>query len=144
VSARADIIIAATEREIWTVIADIASWPTWNPAVREAVVQDELEVGARFRFSTPFGRLTCRVTQVDAPRTLAWTGRVLTVAQRQVWQVDGRPAGAHVVTEATMTGPGARLFKRRLNERLQGEVDAAVQLLKLEAEARSAEEREGP
>ena len=141
-SASAEIDIAATEREVWTVIADIASWPTWNPAVREAVFESELEVGAKFRFATPFGRLSGRLTVVDAPHTLAWKGRVLAVGQRQRWRIHPAPMGAHVTTEATMSGLGAHLFKGRLSGRLQGDLDAEVRLLKLEAEARSTEGRE--
>jgi hypothetical protein len=41
-----------------------------------------------------------------------------------------------------MSGLSARLFDARLRQRLQGELDALVQLLKLEAEARAMETRE--
>jgi len=144
VSAHAQIDIAADEREVWTVIADIASWPTWNPAVREAVFEAELETGARFRFSTAFGSMKCRLTEVDAPHTLSWQGRLMAMRQRQTWRIEPRQEGegTHVTTDATMTGLSARLFRVRLNERLQGELDALVHLLKLEAEVRSTEERE--
>ncbi len=138
VSARAEIDIAASEREVWTVIADIASWPTWNPGVREATFTAELEVGARFRYATPFGSIACRLTQVDAPHSLAWEGRLLTLRQRQSWRVAAGATGSRVRTDASMSGLGARLFRRRLNERLQGELDALVSLLKLEAEVRYA------
>ena len=142
VSARAEIDIAAGEREVWTVIADIGAWPTWNPAVREAVFGGELEAGARFRFSTAFGSIKCRLSEVDAPRTLAWTGRLLSVRERQAWQLAPNATGTHVSIESSLSGIGARLFRRRLQERLDGELDATVQLLKLEAEVRSTEDRE--
>ena len=142
VRALAEIDIAADERGVWTVVADIASWPTWNPAVREAVFGAELEVGAKFRFATPFGRISCRLTEVDAPNTLSWKGRFLTVRQRETWRIEAGPSGTHVEIRAQMTGIGAHLFKHRLGERLQGDLDALVHLLRLEAEARSSEERE--
>ncbi len=144
VSAHAQIDIVADEREVWTVIADIASWPTWNPAVREAVFEAELEAGARFRFSTVFGSMKCRLTEVDVPHTLSWQGRLMAMRQRQTWRIEPRQEGegTHVTTDATMTGLGARLFTVRLNGRLQGELDALVHLLKLEAEVRSTEGRE--
>lgn len=140
VSAQAAIDIAADEREIWTVLADIAAWPTWNPAVREAVFDADLEAGARFRFSTAFGSLKCQLTEVDAPRTFAWKGRLLTLSHRQVWHIEPAAGHCHVSTDASISGLSARLFKARLNERLHGDVEAMVQLLKLEAEVRSAEE----
>ncbi len=137
-SAHAEIDIAASEREVWTVIADIASWPTWNPGVREAIVTAELEVGARFRYVTPFGSIACRATQVDAPHALAWECRLLTMRRRQSWRLQAGPAGSHVLAVASMRGLGARLFRRRLDERLRGELDSLVRLLKLEAETRHA------
>ena len=140
VSARAAIDIHAHEREIWTVLADIAAWPTWNPAVREAVFDADLEVGARFRFSTAFGSLKCQLTEADAPRTFAWKGRLLALRHRQAWRIESTDGHCHVSTSASISGLGARLFKARLNERLQGDLEAMVQLLKLEAEVRSSEE----
>jgi len=142
VSARAEIDIVTSEREVWTVIADIGAWPTWNPAVREAVFDGELEAGARFRFSTAFGSIKCRLSEVDAPRTLAWNGRLLSVRERQTWRLEPNALGTHVTIESSLSGIGARLFRRRLQERLDGELDATVQLLKLEAEVRSTEEHE--
>ncbi len=142
--AQAGVDIAASEREVWTVLADIVSWPTWNPAVRHAVCNGELEleVGTKFHFSTEIGTLKCRVTQVDAPSILAWKGRVLILGERQVWRLEPTDGGTRVEVEAEMTGFGSRLFRRRLDERLQRVMDALVQLLRLEAEARSVEERE--
>lgn len=139
--AQAQIDIAASEREVWTVVADIASWPTWNPAVRQAVFTSDLDVGSRFRYATALGATTCRLTLVDAPRALAWKGRLLTMLHRQVWRVERGPSGTAASAHASLSGLGAWLFRRRLTERLQGELDALVQLLKLEAEARASEER---
>jgi len=143
-SAQAGVEIAASEREVWTVLADIASWPTWNPAVRHAVCAEalELEVGTKFRFSTEIGTLKCRVTSVDAPRSLSWKGRVLILGERQTWRLEPTETGTRVEVEAEMTGLGARIFRRRLDERLQRVMGALVELLRLESEVRSAEERE--
>ncbi len=142
VSAHAEVDIAASAREVWSVIADVASWPTWNPAVRQAVFDGQLDAGARFRYSTPFGSMSCRISRVDAPTVFAFTGRLLTMRQRHAWQIDPAPEGVRVVADATMSGLSARLFDARLRQRLQGELDALVQLLKLEAEARAMETRE--
>jgi uncharacterized protein YndB with AHSA1/START domain len=141
-SAHAEIDIAATERQVWTVLADIAAWPTWNPAIRHAVCEAVLEVGTRFRFATEIGTLKCRVTRVDAPHALSWKGRVLVLGEQQTWSLEPSPTGTHVTVDAAMTGPAARLLRRRLTERLTAVLDAVVQLLRLEAEARALEEHE--
>ena len=141
--ARAAVDIAAPQREVWTVLADISSWPTWNPAVRYAVCDTEfgLEVGTRFRFSTELGTLKCRITEVDAPRSLSWKARVILLGERVTWRLEATEQGTHVRVEAQMTGPVSRLFRRRLDARLQRVMDSLVQLLRLEAEARTADER---
>jgi uncharacterized protein YndB with AHSA1/START domain len=142
VSAYAEIDIAASRREVWAILADVASWPTWNPAIRQAARDDELEVGAKFRFSTEIGTLKCRVTAVDSPRSLSWKGRVLVLGERQTWRLEPTEAGTLVAVQAEMTGLVSRLLKRRLSERLQAVVDSVLQLLRLEAEARTVEARE--
>jgi uncharacterized protein YndB with AHSA1/START domain len=139
VSAQATIEIAASAREVWSVLADVAAWPTWNPAIREATATDELEVGSRFHFSTEMGTLRCHVTEVDAPRQFGWRGRVLSIGERQVWRLEPFAGGTRVEVEARMTGLAAWLFRRRLTERLDRVLDALVRLLQLEAEARAAE-----
>ena len=142
VRAQAQVDIAASDRQVWTVLADIASWPTWNPAIRLAVCDEELEVGTRFRFSTEIGTLKCRIAAVDAPRLLSWKGRVLVIGERQTWRITPLKDGTHVSVRAEMTGIGAHMLRRRLTERLQRVLDAVVQLLRLEAESRVRDERQ--
>lgn len=122
-------------------LADIAAWSTWNPAIRRAACEAELEVGTRFRFGTEIGLFRCRVTAVEAPRLLSWQGRVLALGERQTWQLVPGPDGTHVSVTAEMTGIGARVLRRRLSERLQVVLDSLVQLLRLEAESRAADAR---
>lgn len=142
-TAWAAVDIAAPQREVWTVLADIGSWPTWNPAVRYAVCDTELEleVGTKFRFSTELGTLKCRITEIDAPRVLSWKARVLLLGERVTWRLEPTEQGTHVEVEARMTGPVSAIFRRRLDARLQRVMDSLVQLLRLEAEARTAEAR---
>ncbi len=140
----ASVDIAASQRTVWTVIVDVAAWPTWNPAIRHAVCDTELEVevGTRFRFSTEIGTLKCRITEIDAPRVFAWRGRVLAVAERQRWRLEATENGTHVTVDAEMAGLSARFFRRRLDDRLRNVLDALVQLLRLEAETRTSETSE--
>ena len=141
-SAYAEIDIAAPRPEVWGILADVASWPTWNPAIRHAVRDEELEVGARFRFSTEIGTLKCRFTAIESPRSLSWKGRVLALGERQAWILESTDSGTHVTVLAEMTGPVSRLMRRRLTERLQAVILSVLQLLRLEAEVRSAETAE--
>jgi hypothetical protein len=139
VAARAAIEISANARAVWAVIADIDAWPTWNPAVRQAALKDDLEVGRKFRYATTVGDLRCKLREVDAPRSLAWSSRLLTMAYRQAWSIEPSAQGCRAATAASWSGVGARLFKARLDARLPADLGAVVQLLKLEVEARAAE-----
>lgn len=121
-------------------LANIDAWSTWNPAIREAVLKDELETGRPFRYATAFGSLRCKLRHVDAPRSLAWSGRLLTLTERQAWSIEPMGGGCRVRGEASLSGMGAWLFKSRLEERLQADLGSIVQLLKLEAETRRSEE----
>lgn len=139
VTARAEIMIAADERQVWAVLADIDGWPVWNPAILESSLHDDLEVGRRFRYVTTFGAMRCRLREVDAPRVLAWSSRLLTVSNRQTWAIQPVDNGCRVTTRASLSGMSAWLFRARFDARLQAELAAVVQLLKLETEARIAE-----
>ena len=141
-SAYAEIDIAAPRREVWGILADVASWPTWNPAIRQSVRDEDFEVGSRFRFSTEIGTLKCRVTAVDSPRSLSWKGRVLALGERQTWHLETTDIGTHVTVHAEMTGLASRLLRRPLTKRLQAVVDSVLQLLRLEAEVRTTEAEE--
>lgn len=137
--AYAEIEIAASRPEVWAILTDIDSWPTWNPAIRGSVRDPELKVGTKFRFSTEIGTLKCRFTEVESPHTFSWKGRVLVLGERQTWVLEPTEGGTHVSVQAEMTGLVSRIFQRRLTDRLQRVVDSVLQLLRLEAEVRRAE-----
>ena len=141
-SAYAEIDIAAPRREVWGILVDVGSWPTWNPAIRQSVRDEVFEVGSKFRFSTEIGTLKCRVTAVDSPRSLSWKGRVLVLGERQTWTLESTETGTHVAVHAEMTGLASWLLRRRLTERLQAVVESVLRLMCLEAEVRTEEARE--
>jgi uncharacterized protein YndB with AHSA1/START domain len=139
VSAYAEIDIAASRPEVWAIVTDVAAWPTWNPAIRESFRDPEFKVGTRFRFSTEIGTLKCRFTAIDGPASFSWKGRVLAIGERQTWWLVPTDTGTHVAVHAEMTGPVAWFLRRRLTKRLEAVVVSVLQLLRLEAEVRTAE-----
>lgn len=140
VTARAEIDVAADERIVWATLADVASWPTWDPSVRHVTFDADLERGTTFRYASVLGSISCRLTRVEAPRELAWDGRLLTMTLRQAFHVEPAESGSRVSVDASLSGVLARLFRGRLQARLQAELDSVAQLLKLEAEVRSVEQ----
>jgi len=142
VSAHAEIDVAAEERILWAIIADVAAWPTWNPSLRQVSSVAELEAGARFRYISALGSISCRLAQVDAPYAFAWRGRAWTMTLQQVCRIWSQAEGSHVSVDASLSGVIARVFRRRLQTWLQDDLDSLLRLLRLEAEMRSSAERE--
>ena len=137
--AHAEIDVTAEERIVWAIIADIAAWPTWDPSMRHATLDADLESGAAFRYVSALGAIKCRLIRVEAPRELAWRGRLLATTMQQTFRIDPTPSGCRVSVDATLSGVLARILRRRLQARVQAELDSVVRLLRLEAEVRAAE-----
>ena len=91
--------IEATAEEVWAVLTDTPSYPSWNPFVRH--VEGDLEVGERIavRIEPEDWNgmdMTPKLLVVDAPRELRWVGHL--------W-VKGIFDGEHSFTIET-DGPG--------------------------------------
>lgn len=74
-----EITIEASAERVWEIIADLASYPQWNPVLREA--RGEIARGSRLHLlvnSTGEGVLLAspRITQVDWGHTLVWLDRI--------------------------------------------------------------------
>jgi hypothetical protein len=72
--------IAAPPAAVWTVLTDFASYPSWNPFIRE--IEGPLREGGRLRvrLQPPGGRaMSFRpvLQAVDPERELRWLGRVV-------------------------------------------------------------------
>jgi hypothetical protein len=72
-------VIAAPAEDVWSILADFAAYPSWNPFIPR--ISGDLEVGARLEveLSPPGGRaMTMRPTmrEVQPGRTLRWLGEL--------------------------------------------------------------------
>ncbi|MFV2064995.1 MAG: SRPBCC family protein [Chloroflexota bacterium] len=140
VFARSEIDVSASPKRVWAVLAQIEQWPTWNPAVRSSSLDGALEADSSFRWAAGPGTNSCVLSDVDAPRILAWHGRSMGISHQQAWHLEPRTGGCHVTVEQAMSGLLARILSGRLQQRLQGDLDTWVRLLKLEAEERSSDD----
>ncbi|CAN5438206.1 hypothetical protein BH24CHL9_BH24CHL9_08660 [soil metagenome] len=139
VVARAEVEVRASPPQVWSVLADIAEWPTWNPVVRSVTLQGELESGTTFRRAAGQGTILGRLLEVDAPRALVWRDRSLGLRAIHAWRIEERPGGCAVTTEASLSGLPARLLPGRMRRLTQQDLEAWVHLLKLEVEVRAAD-----
>jgi hypothetical protein len=140
--------IAGSVRDVWAYVCDVGRWPEWAPTVLECWVRGggPLQRGSwveqRARDLGRTHRRSEEVTAVEAPRSVAFAGRMGTSAAR--WGMELEPADdgrtlATMWVEVDLAGtmraaPG--LFRgsiQRVSDREMAAMKAAV-----ESAARSA------
>ena len=136
------IIIASDVDDVWAYLCDVKRWPEWAPTVLEcwvrggAPLQPGSWVDQRAKDLGRTHRRSQQVTVVEAPRDLAFAGRMGTSAARwgmELEPVDDRRTDAKMWIEVDLAGimraaPG--LFKgsiQRVSDREMVAIKAAVE-----------------
>jgi len=134
----ATIEIAAAPEQVWAVLADLASYPEWNPVFREASGQ-----------LTPGSRITIESTQPETGHTmtvkvkvltaepaaeLRWTSSVLgLMITRRSFTLSPASGGTRLMQTQTYRGLFTR-FPPKTVSRIQISFDAINQAIKERAE----------
>ena len=136
------ITIASSIGEVWDYVCDVGRWPEWAPTVLECWVRGggPLQPGSRVdQRAKDLGRTHPRsqeVTAVEAPRSVAFAGRMGTSASRwgmELEPLDDKQTDAKMWIEIDLAGtmravPG--LFKgsiQRVSDREMAAIKAAVE-----------------
>jgi carbon monoxide dehydrogenase subunit G len=130
-------LVRAPAELVWQILADIAQWPRWNPAVQRVAVQGPLRPGAVFRWKSGGMNIVSRVHEVSHGTRLAWSGRTLGIRALHVWTFEQTGEGTLVKTEESFGGLVARLFAKWLQPLLERALRQGLDALKTEAERRS-------
>src|SRR5690242_11611217 len=134
--------IASSVHEVWAYVCDVGRWPEWAPSVVECWVHGggPLQPGSRVeQRAKDLGRTHGRsqeVTAVEAPRSVAFAGRMGTSASRwgmELEPVDDGQTDAMMWIEIDLAGimravPG--LLKgsiQRVSDREMAAIKAAVE-----------------
>jgi len=134
--ARGEIEIAADAESVWNVLTSIDKWPTWNPDVKWAVLEGELEPGTRFRWKAGPAKLTSTLQTVDRPRRIVWTGKTMSIRAIHVYVLEARDGKTLVRSEESWDGPLVRILTGSLRKTLQESTDSGLQRLRAAAEGR--------
>ena len=137
------ITIASSVREVWAYVCDVGRWPEWAPTVLECWVRGggPLQPGAwveqRAKDLGRNHRRSEEVTAVEAPRYVAFAGRMGTSAARWGMELDpvtDRQTDAKMWIEVDLAGimravPGRTLKGRiqRVSDREMVAIKAAVE-----------------
>jgi polyketide cyclase/dehydrase/lipid transport protein len=136
------ITIDSSIREVWAYVCDVGRWPEWAPTVLEcwvrggAPLQPGSQVDQRAKDLGRTHRRSQQVTTVEAPRSVAFAGRMGTSASRwgmELEPVDDKQTDATMWIEVDLAGimravPG--LFKgslQRVSDREMVAIKAAVE-----------------
>ena len=111
-TADGELRIDADPQTVFSVIAAIDRWPSWNPDVKSVTVPGPVQPGTVFRWKSGPSTLTSTLQVVDPPHEIAWTGttmgirKVVRMALAKGSWLPRRPSAASVPsTVATMVAP---------------------------------------
>lgn len=129
VIARAETEVPAPPERVFTLISDIAAWPTWNPDVRAASIEGPLVAGTHFRWKAGPSTISSRLEVVEPPRRIVWTGTTLGIRAVHAYELTARGGRTLVVTEESWDGLLARLLRARLGQVLQRSLESGLRHL---------------
>ena len=118
-----EIDIDAPPEDVWDVLLDFGRYPEWNPFILEVLGTAEPGAKLRATLSPPGGRaITVKptVTEVVAPRTLEWLGRLGFPGLfdgRHRFELHPSPNGTRLVQREVFTGMVVPVFARSLEQR---------------------------
>src|SRR5690348_16935443 len=132
--------IDASPHTVWAILTDGRSYDQWNPEI--IGIDGMIAAGSRITAHVRLGdgavrRVPQRVTALDAPRRMEWTGGLpfgLFVGRR-TFTVTPSGTGAEFRMHLHMAGPLASLILKSVGDR-QPEIDNFSAALKRRAEAR--------
>jgi uncharacterized protein YndB with AHSA1/START domain len=133
-----EIEVAAGRETVWNVLAAIEQWPDWNPDVTFAELEGKLEPGTTFRWKSGGSSLVSRLVRVSPPAEIAWTGRSMGISVVHVYRLEERGGRTLVLTDESVTGVPARLFRGPIRRRMDNAIENQLQRLKAESERRAA------
>ncbi len=124
-SSRVD--IDAPAEQVWAVLTDFKSYPTWNPLLKK--VEGNLVVGAGLQVHTTFlpVPVAATVTVVDKPNRFEWQDRVPLNLLTPLFAVHLLPHSGNrtrVIIQETFTGPLLPLVGGQLDRKMPPLYDA--------------------
>ena len=136
-TAEHELQIDADSSTVFSVIAAIGEWPSWNPDVRSVRLEGPVEPGTVFRWKAGPTTLTSRLEVVDRPQEITWSGRTLGIRAVHTFRFQARDGGTYARSEESWDGLLPRLFKRSSRRTLARGLEKVLAALKAEAERRA-------
>ncbi|KIH98052.1 Shy6-polyketide cyclase [Streptomonospora alba] len=105
---RRSIHVGAPLQRVWRLLADVPSWPRWQPEITAARAAGPLAVGDTFRWSTAGLDIESTVYAVEAPRRILWGGSAHGIVGVHLWTFEEAGSSVRVRTEESWDGEPVR------------------------------------
>jgi uncharacterized membrane protein len=133
--ARKELFIDAPVEKVWSIQADIESWPEWQSDITSAKLEAELAAGTIFRWKASGLSIVSTLHTVNPNHEIGWTGVSLGMSAIHNWTFKAQDNGTLVITEESLSGWLAGLFKMFDKNFLEKSLEASLQKLKKRVES---------
>jgi hypothetical protein len=128
-----EIAIAAPVKTVWSVLTDVAGWPTVRSDISD-VEPTLASEGGSFAWSTAGIRLLSRFGRVAPPREISWTTTAQGLVMTHVYKLQALGAErTRLMCEEAMTAPAAPQIG---SDELRGRISSWLNGIKAVSEAR--------
>lgn len=136
VHAAVSLAIKAPVETVWSVLIDIADWPTWQPDIQATSITGPPRANTSFEWKTSGGTIRSQIKLFEPERRLAWVGHLLVFRAIHVWTLAVLPTGnTEVTTTESLGGWPITLFYS--SDELQRSDQRWLDALRREAERRA-------
>ena len=129
----------APPERIWRIWSDPATWPKWNPDVREVSLQGPFQTGATGTMTTGAGTHAIRLENVVPERSFDLVTSPLPATTFR-FHCEVRPvsSGSRISQSITMSGPLAPIVSRMMEKRIAQSFEPILAGLAREADSATA------
>ena len=96
--------IDAPRNVVWRLHTDVNAWPTWQTDITDAALDQPLEPGGSFRWSTYGIAITSTVYAMEEGTRILWGGVGNGITGIHEWTFTDTSTGVHVTTTESFAG----------------------------------------
>ncbi|MDD4777899.1 MAG: SRPBCC family protein [Fermentimonas sp.] len=134
VKAQKSIEIDATIEKVWDLLSDINRWPEWNPDIKKAKLNGDLNPGSTFDWENGGMNISSTLHTVVFQEYFGWSGKAFGAYAIHNWQLKSSDGKTEVFVEESMDGLLMRIFRGYMNNTLEKGMVNWLIYLKEEAE----------